>query len=50
MKNAENPQNFNFEVVMTLLRKFAETFRHNLQIFESRTLWRSLGLDYVSAV
>jgi len=40
MKNAENSQHFNFEVVMTddTFFKFVETFRHNLQIFESRTL------------
>jgi len=36
MKNADNSQNFNFEVLMTLFWKYVETFRLNLQIFESR--------------
>ena len=44
-KNTENSQNFNLEGVMTIFWKFVETFRHNLQIFESRTFWRSLGLE-----
>jgi len=44
MKNAENSQNFIFEAVIKLFLKFVETFWHNLQIFESWTFWRSLGL------
>ena len=38
-KNADNSQNVNFKVVMTLFWKLLETFWHNLQIFESRTFW-----------
>jgi len=33
------------KLVMTLFWKYFETFRQNLQIFESRAFWRSLGLD-----
>jgi len=33
------------KLVITLFWKFFETFWQNLQIFESRTFWWSLGLN-----